>query len=220
MPAASYTASKPQLWMYRPSQSLQPIRAQPAWLRPKFLAATLRACKHPPHGSVSVSLFSLNMQSLGQSCLPTQSLWITQVERPIYASMIHTLWWGAIGGRWGAVALCRPSLRRSSVRLTWGGGLGHQRVRSFARLRDISLSGSMLQWGLCGDESSRKALLCFIWCLSLTRLLLLFTSNDKTACDCVCITCFIDVIQKLRSILKSIINILKRSLNQKENTSF
>lgn len=39
-------------------------------------------------------------------------------------------------------------------------------------------------------------------------------------CIDVCITCFIDVIQKLRSILKSIINILKRSLNQNENTSF
>lgn len=39
-------------------------------------------------------------------------------------------------------------------------------------------------------------------------------------CIDVCIFCFIDVIETLRSILKSIINILKRSLNQKENTSF
>lgn len=35
------------------------------------------------------------------------------------------------------------------------------------------------------QQGKQKALSCFIWCLSLTRLLLLFTLNDKTACDCV-----------------------------------
>lgn len=55
---------------------------------PKFIAATLWACKYPPHGSISFSLCKA-----WADYVPTQSLCITQVQWPNYASMIHTLWW-------------------------------------------------------------------------------------------------------------------------------
>lgn len=93
------------------------------------------------------------MQSLGQSCLPIQSLWITQVEWPTYASMIHTLWWKCVGVRGLSrspfmVALHLVDLLYDvlveasvavSVRVDVRRGLGHLRVQALLGLSSFPL---------------------------------------------------------------------------------
>lgn len=59
-----------------------PTRAQPAYLSPNLCLQSCRYCPSP----------SLNMQSRARWRLPTESRWITHVQRPTYASSIYTLW--------------------------------------------------------------------------------------------------------------------------------
>lgn len=118
---------------------------------------------------------SLVMQSLGQSCLPTQSLWITQVQQPTYASMIHSLWWWTCSPFMVALHCVKELLCDWS---TCSEGFGSLKGGT------VPFSGPMLWRGPLWQQGKQKALSRFIWCLSLTRPLLFF-HFDKTACDCV-----------------------------------
>lgn len=70
-----------QLRMYHLRVNI-PTRAQPAYLSPNLC---LQSCRYRPSPS-------LNMQSRARWRLPTESRWITHVQRPTYASSIYTLW--------------------------------------------------------------------------------------------------------------------------------
>lgn len=115
--ASSSTASNHALINSHSCECIGPLRVSNQSehnLRNSAQGSWRQLCKHATIHRTGLFLsLSLVMQILGQSCLPNQSLWITQVQWPIYASMIHTLWWGT---RWGRKIFtlfllgCPPSL--------------------------------------------------------------------------------------------------------------
>lgn len=135
---------------------------------------------------------------------------VTQGQRSIYASMIDTLWWGQLKER--SLLRLWVALQRASVRVD---GLEHRRAQ------DISPPHSRCCSEAFVATSVAESFIVFYLVPKFDKTSFTFHHQWQ---DCmwlcvgnsVCITCFIDVIQKLRRSLKSIINILKRSLNQKK----
>lgn len=151
------TEKFPQLWMYRPAQSLQPIRAQPR--SPKSRGGNF--CEQTS-GSVSTCVsFSLlcNVRADGVYPLsPSGShgsndlsmlAWSTHCDEERFRAMITLSLRG-----------CPPSSQTSALRGSICNGRKPGNV--FRSMRFGSLKGSgfhsgpTLQWGLCGNKGSRK----------------------------------------------------------------
>lgn len=95
--ASSSTASNHALSSPHSCECIGPLRDDyqsehnPRKLSPKVTAAAFFEHATIHCTGLSLRLFLLLCKGRTYTCLPAQSLWITQVQRPIYASMIHSL---------------------------------------------------------------------------------------------------------------------------------
>lgn len=145
-------------------ECLWPTWAQPAFIQPKchcsnFLRMQLSATQ--VH-------FCLLLCKAWASHKRPISLWITPVQAPTYASMIHTLWWGAGQTCGGTLTLSPCSRLPSCQRAKQPSQAGGPCIRPRAEL-------FVLTW----EAESFILFSAWVW----QGFLLLFTLNDKTACD-------------------------------------
>lgn len=166
------------------------------------MAATLWACKYLPHGSVSISVFFLLLCKVwanhvcplspsGSHRLNDLSMlaWSTHCdeERVRVKGLSRSPLMVALHHLRGLLRCVTASAEASAAVGCWSWCEEWFGSLKGFRLCSVRTVSSPVQ---CCSEAFvatrvAEALSCFIWCLSLTRLLLLFTSNDKTACECV-----------------------------------